>query len=237
MAVVPMTLIFPSAARAQKVSEVVLSKADAVRVDIDGGKLLSLVEKDTKRRFHSPTSFTFSLLDSFVTAMESITSLSNLRREKGPQAPQEPKDHGPRMIKIGESAYTPSQGGDKGNGKAKKGSAPEPKKSKAPKHIQLTAGQLNAKLADTMAKHIDNQDMQLLSLAEHLEDAFKSVPADAVSAPSAPRTPPLPQLTLLPPCARRSSGTPPTRPRPLAPGTACTSPSCRARQRLQPLIS
>lgn len=35
--------------------------------------------------------------------------------------------------------------------------------------------------SDTMAKHMDAPDMQLLSLAEHFEEAYKDVPSDAVA--------------------------------------------------------
>ena len=34
-----------------------------------------------------------------------------------------------------------------------------------------------------MAKHMDAPDMQLLSLAEHFEEAYKAVPNDAVKRP------------------------------------------------------
>jgi hypothetical protein len=113
----------------------VLKRADAVRVDIDGERLLKLVEKDTKRKENT---------------------------DKRSDEPKKP--NGPTMMAVGEAVHVPASTNGATNLKNKPQNQKEKKPaSTEPKELPLSMRQLKSKLGDIMAVHLDKPDLQLLS--------------------------------------------------------------------------
>ncbi len=114
----------------------VLKRADAVRVDVDGERLLQLVEKDTKRKEGT--------------------------EKKGEE---KKKDNGPKMVAVGASMHTPSPTNGVASQKSKSQNQKEKKASddNSVKEVPLSVRLLKSKLADIMALHLDKPDVQLLS--------------------------------------------------------------------------
>jgi hypothetical protein len=107
-----------------------------VRVDIDGERLLKLVEKDTKRKENT---------------------------DKRSDEPKKPS--GPKMMAVGEAVHIPASANGAANQKNKSLNQKEKKPTSAAElqELPLSMRLLKSKLGDIMAAHLDKPDLQLLS--------------------------------------------------------------------------